>query len=108
VLLPAHGPVAPSVHARVDELLVHHDRRLDEIAAAVDAGMSTAAEIAGALRWTRRELRLDDLETFNRMLAVLETDAHLEVLAAQGRVRRAEPATVPGPDGDGVVRHTSA
>jgi glyoxylase-like metal-dependent hydrolase (beta-lactamase superfamily II) len=108
VLLPAHGPVAPSVHARVDELLVHHDRRLDEIAAAVDAGMSTAAEIAGALRWTRRELRLDDLETFNRMLAVLETDAHLEMLAAQGRVRRAEPATVPGPDGDGVVRHTSA
>ena len=32
------------------------------------------------------------METFNRMLAVLETDAHLEVLAAQGRVRRTADA----------------
>jgi hypothetical protein len=42
------------------------------------------------------------------MLAVLETDAHLEVLAAQGRVARvAEPG--PGRSGgDEVVRHTAA
>lgn len=97
LLLPAHGPVAPSVHDRVDELLVHHDKRLDEIAAAAGAGLPTAAEIAGALRWTRREHRLEDMETFNRMLAVLETDAHLEVLAAQGRVTRTT--------GDGEVFH---
>ena len=43
LLLPAHGPVAPSVHARIDELVAHHDKRLDEIAAAVVAGGSTAA-----------------------------------------------------------------
>jgi glyoxylase-like metal-dependent hydrolase (beta-lactamase superfamily II) len=104
VLLPAHGPVAPSVHARVDELLAHHEQRLDEIAAGVDRGLTTAAEIAGALRWTRRELRLDEMEPFNRMLAVLETDAHLEVLAAQGRVHRDEHTA-----GDAaVVRNTSA
>jgi glyoxylase-like metal-dependent hydrolase (beta-lactamase superfamily II) len=104
-LLPAHGPVAPSVHARVDELVAHHDQRLEEIAAAVAAGLPTAAEVAGALRWTRRGYRLDELETFNRMLAVLETDAHLEVLAAQGRVQRAAE-----PDGEGVdvVRHAAA
>ncbi|PVZ07741.1 MBL fold metallo-hydrolase [Actinomycetospora cinnamomea] len=104
-LLPAHGPVAESVHARVDELVAHHDQRLDEVAAAVAAGLPTAAEVAGALRWTRRGFRLDELETFNRMLAVLETDAHLEVLAAQGRVQRAAE-----PDGEGVdvVRHAAA
>lgn len=101
LLLPAHGPVAPSVHERVDELVAHHDKRLDEIAAAVDGGLSTAAEIAGALRWTRREHRLEDMETFNRMLAVLETDAHLEVLDAQDRIERTTGE-------DGVVRNTPA
>jgi glyoxylase-like metal-dependent hydrolase (beta-lactamase superfamily II) len=107
LLLPAHGPVAPSVHARVDELLAHHDKRLDEIGAAVDAGLTTAREVAGALRWTRREFRLEDMETFNQMLAVLETDAHLEVLAAQDRVRRQDDPE-PGQDGVAVVRHTPA
>ncbi len=29
MLLPAHGPVTPSVHARVDELVAHHGARLD-------------------------------------------------------------------------------
>ena len=30
-LLPAHGPVAPSVHARVDELIEHRHTRLAQI-----------------------------------------------------------------------------
>jgi glyoxylase-like metal-dependent hydrolase (beta-lactamase superfamily II) len=56
-LLPAHGPVSPSVHARVDELLDHHDTRLSRIAELVDRQAGTAAEVAGRLRWTRRERR---------------------------------------------------
>ncbi len=87
-LLPAHGPVRPSVHARVDELLDHHAGRLDEIERVTTAGAATAADAAAALSWTRREKGLADLEPFHRMLAVLETDAHLEVLTAQGRVLR--------------------
>lgn len=101
VLLPAHGPVAPSVHARVDELLDHHTARLDEIERVVLGGAATGAEAAGALTWTRRETKLEDLEPFHRMLAVLETDAHLEVLAAQGRLLRTD-------DGSGVLQHRAA
>ena len=86
LLLPAHGPVAPSVHARVDELVAHHGRRLDEVLAAVESGAVTAFEVGGVLRWTRREHRLEDLDTFNAMLAVFETRAHLDLLAAQGRL----------------------
>ncbi|MGB8651842.1 MAG: MBL fold metallo-hydrolase [Mycobacteriales bacterium] len=85
-LLPAHGPVTDSVHARVDELLAHHGRRLDETEAAVCQGAHTAHEAAGALRWTRREHRLADLDPFNGMLAVFETGAHLDLLVAQGRL----------------------
>ena len=85
-LLPAHGPVGDSVHARVDQLLEHHGARLDHTLAAVAAGAHTAREVAGRLTWTRRNHKLDDLDVFNRMLAVIETWAHLQVLAARGLV----------------------
>lgn len=85
-LLPAHGPVGESVHARVDQLLDHHGARLEHTLAAVAAGAHTAREVAGVLTWTRREHKLDDLDLFNRMLAVIETWAHLQVLAARGLV----------------------
>jgi glyoxylase-like metal-dependent hydrolase (beta-lactamase superfamily II) len=88
-LLPAHGPVGPSVHERVDELLHHHGIRLRQTAAAVSAGASTAHEVAGQLRWTRHERALSDLNTFNQMLAVAETNAHLLLLEAQGVVSTA-------------------
>ena len=86
-LLPAHGPVTASTHERADELLAHHEQRLDASAAAVARGASTGLEVARELRWTRRERRLDELDEFNQMLAVLETAAHLQVLVAHGRLR---------------------
>ena len=89
-LLPAHGPVSPSVHARVDELIDHHDTRLRRIEEAVGARAGTAAETAVRLRWTRRERRLDELDLFSRCLAVTETMAHLDVLVAAGRLRLTE------------------
>jgi len=85
-LLPAHGPVAPSVHARIDELVDHHGRRLDETLAAVAGGAETAFEVARRLRWTRKGRTLHDLDQFNQMLAVSETGAHLTLLVAQRRV----------------------
>ncbi|WP_405150626.1 MBL fold metallo-hydrolase [Sphaerisporangium sp. NBC_01403] len=84
LLLPAHGPVTPSVHTRVEELLVHHEERLDASAREVRAGARTAYEVARAIRWTRRRHKLDDLDVFSQMLAVLEIDAHLDLLADQG------------------------
>ncbi|MER7012472.1 MBL fold metallo-hydrolase [Saccharopolyspora sp. NPDC000359] len=86
-LLPAHGPVTDSAHQRIDELLDHHDRRLADTAAVVDRGASTAYEVARGLTWTRREHPLDDMDPYNQMLAVLETAAHLDVLALQSKLR---------------------
>jgi glyoxylase-like metal-dependent hydrolase (beta-lactamase superfamily II) len=95
-LLPAHGPVTDSAHARIDELVEHHGQRLELIEAAVGAGSDTCVEVATQLRWTRRERKLDELDLFNRLLAVCETAAHLELLVAQGRVTTIEV--------DGVLR----
>lgn len=88
MLLPAHGQVTESVHARVDELVDHHGRRLDQTSAAIDKGATDAFEAAHELRWTRRERKLSDLDSYNRMLAVCETAAHLELLVAQDRLSR--------------------
>jgi glyoxylase-like metal-dependent hydrolase (beta-lactamase superfamily II) len=85
-LFPAHGPVTASVHARVDELLVHHDQRLLATGAAVRGGASTALEVAKILRWTRHERHLDELDLMNTAMAVAETLAHLDVLAARGEL----------------------
>lgn len=90
LLLPAHGPVSPSVHTRVDELLAHHAQRLDEMAAAVESGTGTAYETARSLLWTRRGRRFTDLDQMNRGLATTETSAHLDLLVEQGRLRRSE------------------
>ncbi len=83
LLLPAHGPVTGSVHTRVDELLRHHEERLTAAADQVRAGRATAFEVASAMPWTRRRRALADLDVFSRMLAVLEIDAHLDVLVDQ-------------------------
>jgi glyoxylase-like metal-dependent hydrolase (beta-lactamase superfamily II) len=100
VLLPAHGPVASSVHARVDELVAHHGTRLDATEQAVAHGATSAFEAAQQLTWTRRERALADLDPFNQMLAIGETGAHLRLLVAQGRLRTETGA-------DGVVHHTA-
>jgi glyoxylase-like metal-dependent hydrolase (beta-lactamase superfamily II) len=87
MLLPAHGPVAPSAHTRVDELVEHHRARLDAMAAVLGWGADTAADVASKVTWTRRERTLDELDLFNQFLAVCETGAHLNLLVAQGRAR---------------------
>jgi glyoxylase-like metal-dependent hydrolase (beta-lactamase superfamily II) len=88
VLAAAHGPIALSTAARVGELLAHHENRLAETSAQVAAGADTVWEVASGLRWTRRGRALAELDPINRMLAVLETKAHLDVLVADSHLTR--------------------
>ncbi len=87
-LLPAHGPVTSSSHARIDELLAHHEVRLELCREALLSGGATAYGVAGALPWTRHERKFGELDVFNAALATLETKAHLELLAARGQATR--------------------
>lgn len=96
MLLPAHGPVAPSSHARVDELLDHHAHRLDLCRAAVAGGATTAWEVADELPWTRHERRRAELGPFDAVLAAFETMTHLDLLALRGDLVRRD---------DGIERH---
>ncbi|RHW26686.1 MBL fold metallo-hydrolase [Nocardioides immobilis] len=85
-ILPAHGPVAPSSHARVDELLAHHEHRLEQCLTSLRSrGASVAALVATDLGWTRHERSYDELDLFNKGMAAMETKAHLDLLVARGQ-----------------------
>jgi glyoxylase-like metal-dependent hydrolase (beta-lactamase superfamily II) len=101
-VLPAHGPVAPSSHARVDELLRHHEDRLASSLAALDGGPRTAHEVAQRLPWTRHDHPYPRLDVFAQGMASMETKAHLDLLVAQGR------ATCAAAAGGGAVRYARA
>jgi glyoxylase-like metal-dependent hydrolase (beta-lactamase superfamily II) len=99
-LLPAHGPVTDSSHARVDELLAHHEDRLAATLEAVRSGTGTAFETARKIGWTRRNRAFADLDVFNQVLATGETAAHLDVLVHRGLLVTEE-------DDGGVVRYAT-
>lgn len=85
-LLPAHGPVTQSSHARVTELKQHHEQRLNKTREAVENGATTAYTTAQQLTWTRREHPFATLDAFNSMLATIETAHHLDVLVLRGEL----------------------
>lgn len=95
MLLPAHGAVTDSAHKRIDELLEHHDTRLADTLAAVTQG-STVFDVARILLWTRHKRSYADLDTFNQVLAIGETAAHLDLLVHQGRLRCDDSSGVSG------------
>jgi len=90
MLLPAHGPAGGSTHARAHALIAHHETRLADTRAALEAGAEDAMDVARILRWTSRGRSLEELDLFDRMLAVLETAAHLDVLVLRGEATRDE------------------
>jgi glyoxylase-like metal-dependent hydrolase (beta-lactamase superfamily II) len=95
-VLPAHGPDFEGLRDRVDALLDHHAHRLSGCLDALRRGSTTGYQVAQELPWTRRNRRYEELDLGNRLLALTETVAHLELLALQGSVV-AETA--------GAVRH---
>lgn len=85
-VLPAHEYRFRGLDIRVDELVAHHQARLDEIAQVIDLSPgSTCWEIAPRLTWSRS---WEETQGFLRRAATGETFAHLALLERLGRARR--------------------
>lgn len=78
-VLPAHGEPFDDLAGRVDQLLAHHDARLDAVLAALGSRERTGYDVARELF---RVLRSPHEERF----ALAETLAHLRRLERSGRV----------------------
>ncbi|MFD0669446.1 MBL fold metallo-hydrolase [Ramlibacter sp. MAHUQ-53] len=81
LVLPSHGRPFTGLHARVGQLLAHHEERLAEVLAACRARPHTAVDMLPVL--FRRTL--DAQQT---LFALGESLAHLHALRGQGRLRR--------------------
>ena len=81
-VMPAHGRPFTEATARVDALVSHHQRRLDQIMEIVGSEEKTAWQVALDL-WGRRE------NLYEKRLALQEGLAHLQALAVEGRVSKA-------------------
>lgn len=90
--LPGHEKPFTDFRKRVDTILKHHEERNGEILAALADEPGTSFQIAQEVRWGTKG-SWSSLPDFHKRMAILETLAHLEMMAAQGRVDR-----LPGED----------
>src|SRR6266702_948215 len=81
LVLPAHGRPFSEVTARVDALVLHHRRRLDQILQIVGREEKSGWQVALDL-WGPRD------NLYEKRLALQEGLAHLQALAVEGRVSK--------------------
>jgi len=88
LVLPAHGRPFSDIAGRVDALVSHHARRLDQILEIVGRQEKSGWQVAVEL-WGPRE------NLYEKRLALQEGLAHLQALAVEGRVEKTvTPETV--------------
>ncbi|HEY1419674.1 MAG TPA: MBL fold metallo-hydrolase [Candidatus Dormibacteraeota bacterium] len=88
LVLPAHGRPFTDAAGRVDELIAHHVRRLDQIVEIVGRRGRSAWEVALELWGVRDQL-------YEKRLALQEGLAHLQALAVESRLEKTvTPAAV--------------
>ncbi len=86
LVLPAHGRPFQDIDSRVEALLGHHRRRLDQISEIVGDEAKTGWQVALEL-WGPRE------QLYEKRLALQEALAHLQALAVEGRVTKSVTPT---------------
>jgi glyoxylase-like metal-dependent hydrolase (beta-lactamase superfamily II) len=90
--LPGHEKPFTDFRERIDAILKHHEQRNGEILAALGEKARTSYQIAQKVSWGFKG-SWNSLPDFHKRMAVLETLAHLEMMATSGRVDR-----LPGED----------
>ncbi len=87
LVLPGHGPLFHDLDGRVDEIVYHHEERLDVMHESFDGEPATPLTIA-------RRVFPGDLTDHQLRFAVAETLAHLEHLVEEERAERLDSEVV--------------
>lgn len=84
MVLPAHGKPFANLSQRVDELLEHHERRLQQVLAALRHRAMSASEVASQVEWLVG--LWEQMSGMDKLMAIQETQAHLRLLQERGEV----------------------
>ena len=87
-VFPAHRGEIKCLSERVDEILEHHEERLDEITGVLFTKPMCAYEVAGKVKWYYKEGNFKAYPAFMKWMATSEILAHLEYLHERGEVSR--------------------
>lgn len=84
MVLPAHENPFAGLSERANQLLEHHERRLQQVLAPIRHGALSARDIASRVEWVVG--LWEQMDGINRLLAIQETLAHLRLLQERGAV----------------------
>ena len=85
VLLSAHRSLIENHRERIDELLLHHEKRLSRILSLLSEGRAIPYEIARGINWEYGDGVFDTFPPAQKMFASSEVFAHLEHLRKLGK-----------------------
>ncbi len=84
--LTGHRSAVNDVAKRIRELKEHHERRLQEVTAALREGEKDAATVTPRIAWDLRYEAWDDVHPVQKLFATGEAIAHLQYLEERGSV----------------------
>ncbi|MEM0332499.1 MAG: MBL fold metallo-hydrolase [Archaeoglobaceae archaeon] len=93
IVYPGHRKESKRLKERIDELIEHHKKRLEEVLSALN-DKKTAWEVAQKVSWDIKFESWSKLPLMQKWFAVSETIAHLEHLVTIGEAERVEGESV--------------
>ncbi len=96
LVLPGHRRLFSNFKERIDELVDHHRKRLDEVQAILVDGPRNGYEVAARMTWDIQASGWESFPVAQQWFATGEALAHLRYLEEEGNIRREIK--------DGVVR----
>ena len=88
LLLPGHRRVMNDHRKRIKELQAHHQERLKEAIKALEDGEKLAWDVAPYITWDIEFNSWQDFPSVQKFFAIGETIAHLDYLAADGKIHK--------------------
>lgn len=88
LVLPGHRRSFTDLKSRVDELILHHETRLDEICNILDKAPQSAYEIAGRMEWDIKASSWENFPIAQQWFATGEALSHLRYLEERGHISR--------------------